>query len=113
MVSQSLDQAGIGSLRQQGYHLEMTHGWDTHQVPLYTHREVGDKKPGDIAFHVRVGNLKSMDRAEGQYVARKGAVGFFMWPPDECLDHEFTKLETKPRPGGGVISEKVGPKLMS
>lgn len=108
MVLQSLDQMTQGSLRRQGYRLETTFGWETHNRPMYTHKTVGDKTPGDVMFNARVGNPKKLTRAEAQYIARKGASGFFMWPPSECMEHEFTEFELVSRPGGGLVQKQIG-----
>lgn len=112
MVTQSLPLTHVGNLRTQGYRLETTYGWDTHEIPLYVHKDGAVSPKGNIAIRMRVGNLKSLDRAEAMYLANKGKQGFFAWPPSECLEHDFTKVEIKRRPGGGVISERVGEKLM-
>ena len=70
MVTQSITQQTQGDLRRNGYRLETTHGWDTHEVPLYTHKAVNDKKPGDVAWKAHIGNLKQMDQAEAQKESR-------------------------------------------
>lgn len=111
MVSQALSLETRGNLRQNGYRMETTHGWDTHEVPLYVHRPGAIRQVGEVGFKMRVGNLRRMDQAEAQYLARKGAQGFFTWKPEECFKHEFTPVEVKARPGGGLIVEKSDRKV--
>lgn len=106
-ATQSLSAKTIGNLRRQGYRLETTFGWDDHMVPLYVHAPGKIRPVGEVGFKMRVGNLKNIDAAEAQYLAQKGASGFFMWKPEECFTHEFTPIEFKERPGGGVIAVKA------
>lgn len=111
MVSQSLPLETRSSLRQNGYRLETSYGWDTHEVPLYVHRPGAIRPRGEVGFKMRVGNLKQFDPAEAQYLARKGSQGFFLWNIDECLKHEFTPISVLDRPGGGIIVEKAPVKV--
>lgn len=78
-----------GSLRKVGYEMVELRGFDTHELPLYTHKRLTDKEPGDIAIRMRVGNLKQLDKAEVGYLMAKGNKGFFTWPPEECFNHTF------------------------
>lgn len=86
--------------------------WFTDQsVKLYTHRDTGTKKVGEIALTVHVDNPRSLNDYESHQFARKAEFGFFPWEPGEtCLAREFTKVSRVPRPGGGftvVRGEKV------
>lgn len=112
MVTQPLSLETKGSLRRTGYRLDTTYGWDTHEIPLYAHKGTNLAARGEEAFKMRVGNLKRMDNAEAQYVARKGAVGLFMWPLEECFEHEFTNVRLESRPGGGIVETRDSKKVM-
>lgn len=98
-------------LQQRGYSaVELTEGWEERRIPLYTHKRVNDKQPGDIAFTVLVSNpVKS---AEAAYLARKGGQGFMAWKPEECFGHSFPVIEIVQIPGGGrtqrVVSTSQG-----
>lgn len=111
MVTQALTIEHAGNLRRQGYRMETTFGWDTHEMPLYVHAPGKIREVGEIGFKMRVGNLKHIDRAEAMYLANKARSGFFAWPPSECFDHEFTPIEIKSRPGGGRIVERSETKV--
>jgi len=77
-----------------------------HAVPLFTHKQITDRAPGEHAFDARVQDPKNLSTAEADYIARKGAQGFFAWKPDTCMDHEFTSIEIVARKGGGTIQTR-------
>lgn len=88
------------SLAAQGYGIQ-SFGFEDHWVPLYTHKDLTDKKRGEMAFKARVGNPKAINQGEGYYLAKKGAQGFFPWRPDECLTHKFENVQyVKDKLGG-------------
>ena len=87
-------------LAAQGYGLT-TFGLESHWLLLYTHKDVNDKKRGDVAFKALVNNPKAINTGEGYYLARKASQGFFPWKPDECLTRKFENVQyVKDKLGG-------------
>jgi len=100
MVSQ-LDIQNKASLESQGYTMERI-GFEDHWIPMYAHHPVSDKKVGDVVFRARVGNPKTLNNAEANYLARKAAQGFFTWlPGQDCLSRKFQDATFQRRAGGG------------
>lgn len=106
MVMQLSEQAR-GGLRRVGYQMDTTFGWDTHELLLYTHKAINDKVPGDVIIRKRIGQPGQLTSEEADYIRRKGALGFFAWKPDECLEHDFKDIQLVERPGGGLMP-KIG-----
>lgn len=107
----ALDIQNQAALRGQGYAITEWIGFQTHMVPMYAHHAVADKKVGDIVFTARVGNPKTLNNAEANYFARKGAQGYFPWLPGaDCRKRVFKYQVYTPRPGGGSqLSETSKP----
>ncbi len=81
-------------LEAQGFEIAEFTGFDQHSLPLYAHRELGDKKPGDVVMRVRVGNPESLDDGEATYLARKAFHGMFPWQPGaECSRRTFVEVK--------------------
>lgn len=106
-ASLPLSQENKVGLERQGYAITAWYGFKDHFVPLYTHRDISDKKRGDILAKVRLGNPKVINDAEASYLARKGAHGFFLWQPGEdCLGHEFRNVKVSRDRQGRTIVER-------
>lgn len=90
------------SLEASGYRITEWKGFTDHWIPLYTHKDLVDKKPGDVAFRARVGDPKTLNNGEASYLSRKAAEGFFPWKPDECLSHRFENVTYVKDPLGGT-----------
>ena len=87
-------------LAAHGYGLT-TFGLESHWLTLYTHKDINDKKRGEVAFKALVNNPKAINTGEGYYLARKASQGFFPWKPDECLDRKFENVQyVKDKLGG-------------
>jgi hypothetical protein len=94
------------ALARQGYAIQEWIGFAVHEIPMYTHMDSTNARVGDVVFSARVSNPKSLNNMEANFIARKGAKGYFMWKPgEECMKHTFKDFEFKPRPLGGV--EKI------
>ena len=90
-------------LSRQGYAISQWIGFDVHEIPLYTHHADGGMALGEVAFNMRVGNPKSLNNMEANFLARKGAKGYFLWKPgSDCLARTFKSFTFKPRPLGGT-----------
>lgn len=88
------------SLAAAGYGIT-SFGFEDHWIPLFTHKDLTDKKRGEVAFKARIGNPKTLNNGEAFYLAKKAAQGFFPWGPDECLTHKFTNVQyVKDKLGG-------------
>jgi hypothetical protein len=98
-------------LASQGFAIESGNWFTDQSVELYTHRDLGHRKVGDVALSVHVQNTRSLNNYESMQFARKAEFGFFPWKPGkDCMAREFTKVSRVPRPGGGfqnVRGEKV------
>lgn len=90
-------------LSRQGYAITQWIGFDVHEIPLYTHHADGGMALGDVAFKMRVGNPKSLNNMEANFLARKAAKGYFLWKPGpDCIARTFKSFTFKPRPLGGT-----------
>ncbi len=77
-------------LEARGFEIAELTGFESNSLPLYTHRLLGDKKPGDVVLRARVGNPESLDDSEASYLARKAFHGMFPWMPGEdCVKRTF------------------------
>ncbi len=91
-------------LEAQGFEIAELTGFDRHSLPLYAHKPMADKKPGDVVLHARVGNPESLDDGEATYLARKAFHGMFPWLPGaECIKRTFVDVNV---PGGGDSIEQ-------
>lgn len=87
-------------LEAQGFDIAELTGFDDHSVPLYAHRPMADKKPGDVVVRARVGNPDALGDGEAVYLARKAFHGLFPWLPGaDCVKRTFFDL---------TISENAG-----
>ena len=112
MASVQLSSENTAWLDAQGYGIAELKGFDDRYVPLYTHRAVSDKQPGDIVLRARVGNPEALDNGEAVYLARKAAYGFFPWQPgDECLKRRFQDVSYR-RDGAGMTQVERGETVM-
>jgi len=103
MVTLAVNTDNQVELSRQGYAINEWYGFDDHWIPIYAHHPVSDKKVGDVVFKVRVGDPRTLNNGEANYIARKAAQGYFAWKPgDECLKRTFKNVEFKRRPLGGV-----------
>ena len=90
-------------LSRQGYSINQWIGFDDHFIPMYAHLDVGDKKAGDIAFKTRIGDPRTLNSGEANYIAHKASQGFFTWKPGaDCLARTFRDFTFRKRPGGGT-----------
>ncbi len=81
-------------LEAQGFEIAELTGFEQHTLPLYAHRELGDKRPGDVILQVRVGHPDSLDDGEATYLARKAFHGMFPWlPGPDCLKRTFVTVD--------------------
>lgn len=105
-ASLPLSQNNKVGLERMGYAITAWYGFDDHWQPLYTHKDVSDKKRGDVITKVRFGSPKVINDAEASYLARKGSQGLFLWKPgEECLKHEFRNVTvTKDARGQRVVN---------
>ena len=80
-------------LQAQGYGVSELIGFEDHFIPLYTHKHLTDKAPGDVAIKARVGDTRQLNNAEANYLAHKASQGFFTWMPgEECFSHKFVDV---------------------
>jgi hypothetical protein len=80
-------------LLAQGYGISELIGFEEHSIPLYTHKQLVDKGPGEVAIQARVGDMRQLNNAEANYLAHKASQGFFTWMPgEECLSHKFVDV---------------------
>lgn len=99
----TIAQDNAHELSRQGYAISEWIGFDVHEIPLYTHHAGTGVVLGDVVFKMRVGNPKSLNNMEANFLARKGAKGYFLWKPGpDCMARTFKDFEFKPRPLGGV-----------
>lgn len=102
VVQQQLTSSNRELLEAQGFEVAELTGFDQHFLPLYTHRRLNDKQPGDIVLRARVGNPDSLDDGEASYLARKAYHGLFPWPPgNECTRRTFFDVTVTGGPAGG------------
>ncbi len=95
-------------LEAQGFEIAELTGFDQHSLPLFAHRPLGDKRPGDVVLNVRVGNPESLDDAEATYLARKAFHGMYPWQPGtECLKRSFVTVTVADGGGAAKESEKA------
>lgn len=95
-------------LEAQGFEIAELTGFDRHSIPLYAHHPLGDKKPGDVVLHVRVGNPESLDDGEANYLARKAFHGMFPWLPGaECIKRSFVTMNVVGGSGSTEQSAKA------
>lgn len=86
-------------LEARGFDIAEMTGFNDHWLPLYTHRQIADKQPGDVVVRARVGNPQSLDDGEASYLARKAFHGLFPWTPGaECMKRTFANI------GPGTVS---------
>jgi hypothetical protein len=112
MVAVQLSSENAAWLDAQGYEIAELKGFDDHRLPLYTHRAVSDKQPGDVVIRARVGNPAALDDGEAVYLARKASYGFFPWRPgDECMQRRFQDVSYT-RNGIGSTKVERGESLM-
>lgn len=64
----------------------MLEGFDSHEATLYLHRT--DTKQF-LTIKMHIGNPKQIDNAESDYLVNKMQKGYFLWPKEECLSHNF------------------------
>lgn len=76
---------GFPQSRSRDYDM-MLSGFDDHRVKLLLHTDNPQQVP---QFYMRVGNPMQIDNAEADYLVRKMLAGYYPWPVDECLEHEF------------------------
>ena len=106
MTILAVDQGHAESLSRQGYATTGWVGFGVHDIPLYAHHPVSDKKVGDVVSTMRVGDPRTLNNAEAVHLSRQAAYGYFMFKPGaDCLGRDFKNIELRPRPGGGV--EKI------
>ena len=106
MTILAVDQGHAESLSRQGYATTGWVGFGVHDIPLYAHHPVSDKKVGDVVSTMRVGDPRTLNNAEAVHLSRQAAYGYFMFKPDaDCLKRDFKNIEFRKRPGGGV--EKI------
>lgn len=87
---QLLSSANMEQLEAQGFGISELTGFDDHSMPLFTHRPIGDKQPGDVVVRARIGNPDALDDGEATYLARKAFHGLFPWLPGaECVKRSF------------------------
>lgn len=79
----------IRGSRDYGVILE---NFDEHWVKLLSHTGRTDQMP---SFSMRIGNPAQIDNAEADYLLRKMLNGYYPWPVEECLEHEFENEERK------------------
>lgn len=103
MVVMNLSSDNRDRLEAQGFEIAELKGFDDHRLPLYTHKETTDKKPGDVVLNARVGNPGSLDDGEATYLARKAFHGLFPWLPGaDCMSHQFQDISI-PRENGKKV----------
>ena len=106
MTTLAVDQGHAESLSRQGYATTGWVGFGVHDIPLYAHHPVSDKKVGDVVSTMRVGDPRTLNNAEAVHLSRQAAYGYFMFKPGaDCLGRDFKNIELRKRPGGGV--EKI------
>ena len=106
MTTLAVDQGHAESLSRQGYATTGWVGFGVHDIPLYAHHPVSDKKVGDVVSTMRVGDPRTLNNAEAVHLSRQAAYGYFMFKPGaDCLGRYFKNIELRKRPGGGV--EKI------
>lgn len=89
-------------LEARGFEISELTGFEQHSLPLYAHRPMADKKPGDVVLNARVCNPESLDDGEATYLARKAFHGMFPWLPGaECTKRTFVEI-TVTGDGGAV-----------
>ena len=91
---QALNNENAHALEARGFEISEMTGFDDHSIPLFAHRDMGDKKIGDVVLKARVGNPDSLDNAEAVYLARKAHHGMFPWlPGEECMQRTFREFD--------------------
>ncbi len=94
----------VDLLEAQGFEIAELAGFEHHTLPLYAHRPISDKKPGDVVLRARVGNPESLDDGEAAYLARKAFHGMFPWLPGaECIRRTFVDVTIG---GNGLADSK-------
>jgi len=112
MPNLAVDTENQIALSREGFAISSWVGFNEHMIPLYTHRDISDKKVGDIFMRARVGDPRTLNNGEAVYLAKKATLGFFPWKPGEdCLKREFKVIEVKRRPLGGAETIKHEPQM--
>lgn len=107
-MSQQMNDGNRELLEAKGFEISEMTGFESHNLPLFAHRHIGDKHAGDVVLNARIGDPSSLDDAEATYLARKAFHGLFPWQPGkECLERRFVEIAFV-RESASSVQQKSG-----